>query len=381
MAIKVGVLDDAWTVDFDGLDFVATDSASGVEVRISSPLNLDAGFADDSYTVHTFLFKGLSENSTFDVSVKGGGRNFALLTPANAVGSVDHDRAGKAYYAKCAYVIIRDILGQKLAGDPQFFEPYAGINGPIPFSDLFHDDTCFLLVDNAEASKVKNFSLTKIVPSLLANGFVPVDVCNPQELAWRSPIELDTKSLKVSLISDDIGDPELIGDLCSLAVKASGSSIMQFFYLYQIFEYLMESVLKHRLPEVAIEMLRKIENGSGDLYDDYSLLAEVMREKERLQLLVGKYSDCQSSLGSLASVSLDFMRSVNFKISGEMSGVKAVYAVRNFLFHQARNLPVHGESKLDAVVTALAQFIPELLATYKYPKHTTVWPLMPAVPS
>jgi hypothetical protein len=48
----------------------------------------------------------------------------------------------------------------------------------------------------------------------------------------------------------------------------------------------------------------------------------------------------------------------------EKDGVFHLYQVRNFIVHQARNIPQDAETRLQKVVVEFAAFIPKILHTF-----------------
>ncbi|MCZ9884535.1 hypothetical protein NFJ07_22400 [Arthrobacter sp. B2a2-09] len=285
------------------------------------------------------------------------------MVPANALVSIEHDFASKSFFHQCAYLIVKFVLEESMMGRSRIVEAIES-RSTLLLTDLFDENVCFLLISSTEIENVPNFSLNRILPSLVAYGFVPAETCSPAGLAWRSALPQGQKKLHLSLTSGDVDNHDIVSRLCVLAAISAPSTLMQFFYFYQIIEHLLEGVLRHRLPIFARTLIANLEQGSGNLHDEFLTVHEQMREKFRLKLLVTQYSDCTTSLDDLSLASTEFLRSLHLK---EQLGIGAVYAVRNFLFHQARNLPAQGDRTLDEVVEAFAQFIPALLETYNFP--------------
>ncbi|MCD5340610.1 hypothetical protein LR392_00030 [Arthrobacter sp. AK04] len=347
--------------------FKAMDPTGDLEVSISTPLTLNPAFEAMPFSIHSFAMKDLRESSIHPVHlagvVKGDPPRIGLMVPANALGSIEHDEAEKPYFQQYAYMAIRLALADLLAKSPGILEDHLDGSEPLLFSDLFHDNICFLVVSESTLSEVPNFGLDRILPSLIKYGYVPAGACKPADLEWiGAPPE--SQKIKVSLVSEDVENSNIVAKLLTLSATSSPSLLTQFFYLYQVFEYLMESVMRHRLPLVVQEMIDSLQNGTASARDQFDLLGDEIREKGRLKLLMEKYSDCSSSLREFGVAASDFLDARGIKSN---QGIEAVYKVRNFLFHQARDLPSHDDPLLANVVEAFSQFLPSLLESYKHP--------------
>lgn len=357
-----------WTVDFDGTNFVVTNISSGVDIIITTPVKVDTGFKVDRFAAYEFMKRDLKESSIHPVHVMGGQGDdqprVGMLIPVNALGSDDHDEANRKYFQCYSFVAINLALQALVAENPQILGNIAAEGRTIPFSELYDDNVCFFVISLDNAARIESFEVVGTLPSLVGYGYVPAGLCMPGELEWvGSPPR--SKKIKVTLTSSSIGNSELIARLITLAVTSGRSLVTQFFYFYQVFEYLMESVMRHRLPLVLKDMVKSLDSGTASVRDQFDLLGDQIREKGRLKLLVSEYSDCSKSLSDFGLVASQFLseRGINSD-----PGIDAIYKVRNFLFHQARDLPSHDDPFLADVVSAFAEFLPVLLASYRIPE-------------
>lgn len=357
-----------WEVAFDGTDFVASNTSLGVDITITTPIRVGTAFDVERFAVHEFIKRDLTESSIHPVHIikaKGGDQpRVGMLIPANALGSDDHDEAGEQYFKDYSYVTMLLALQRLAAEDPHIFNNVANDRQTIPFSDLFDDNVSFFTVSLDNAATIESFDISRTLPSLVSYGYVPAGLCSPRELEWiGSPPS--SKKVKVTLTSASIESSELIARLITLAVTSGRSLVTQFFYFYQVFEYLMESVMRHRLPLVLNDMVKSLGSGGTSVREQFDLLGDQIREKGRLKLLASEYSDCSKALYDFGLVSSQFLAERGITSD---PGIDAVYKVRNFLFHQARDLPSHNDPFLADVVSAFADFLPVLLASYRLPE-------------
>jgi hypothetical protein len=358
---------DGWHVRFRDGVFLVAHPQGHLEVAVITPVEVTTGFEGMEFTLDAFAKRDLKENATYPVLLRGGTGSgtprIGLMVPANALGSVEHSQAAETYFRDYSYVAIKLALEYLSRVSPHVLEAFVDQPEPVLFSDLFDDNQSFLVLSCSKIPQQSAFSIDRIMPSLVDYGYVPTHFCKPSELAWAgSPPQ--AKNIKVSLISEDLDNPQMLSKLLILSATSSPSLVTQFFYLYQVFEYLMESVMRHRLPLVMKNMIRSLESGTASAKDQFDALGDEIREKGRLKLLVRDYSHCQADLDEFSLASQDFLSSLNITSS---PGIDAVYKVRNFLFHQARNLESHDDPLLKKVVEAFSQYLPKLLETYKNP--------------
>ena len=361
-----------WNVTFDGTDFIATEISSGVDIFITTPVKLNTRFNLNRFAIYEFMKRDLKESSIHPVHVvRGQGDDqprVGMLIPANALGSDDHDEANREYFQSYSFVAINLALQALVVENPQVLDNIAAESGTVLFSDLFDDNVCFLVISLDNAAKIESFEVVDTLPSLVSYGYVPAGLCTPSELEWVGSPPL-SKKVKVTLTSSSIDNSDLIARLITLAVTSGRSLVTQFFYFYQVFEYLMESVMRHRLPLVLKDMVKSLDSGTASVREQFDLLGDQIREKGRLKLLVGEYSDCSKALSAFGLVASQFL--AERSIASD-PGIDAVYKVRNFLFHQARDLPSHDDPFLADVVLSFAEFLPALLASYRLPEASDV---------
>ncbi|MHA7275738.1 hypothetical protein ACX80O_04305 [Arthrobacter sp. Hz1] len=358
---------EGWGVSFDGGSFVVSHAGGDLEVLIATPIEVTPDFESMKFEIHVYAKKELKESAIFPVHLKGaapgGGPRIGFMIPVNALGSVDHGRAEEKYFRNYSYMAIKLALEYLAEKSPEVFESFAGETQPILFSDLFDDNVSFLVLSRSKIPDEIDFSMDRILPSLISYGYVPAASCSPAGLDWAGSDP--TSKVNVSLISEHLDNPQMLSKLLVLSAVSSPSLVTQYFYFYQVFEYLMENVMRHRLPLVLQEMVTNLQGGTSSARDQFDRLGSEIRERGRLKLLVSRYSNCASDLSDFALVSQDFLESLQVE---SKPGIDSIYKVRNFLFHQARDLPSHDDPLLAKVVDAFSQYLPSLLRTYANPE-------------
>ena len=351
-------------VAFNKTFFRIESEVRDVSFVLESPLKLDDDHDSLEFQISFFRRQNLKENSIHQVYLSGpAGKRIGWLIPVNALSSSEHDQAENKFFLKYAYSAHKAIA-QSLTPE-QLAAALAHNGASITLAELFESDIAVLVLSVDNLANLSDFSVSRIVPSLVAYGYVPASVSEGGAVAvLAAPVEIEGR-LKVSLISSDIENPELIERLITLAAASGTSRISQFFFLYQIIEYLMDAVLRHRLPAVARAMIGGVKAGqTGSLREDIEALQDQFREKKRIELLVSHYCSTPPSVAKLGRASQNFLEAVG---PLEKQGVEALYAVRNFVFHQTRNIPESQIDLLDDVVEEFIAFIVDLVTSYRLP--------------
>ncbi|AXT84440.1 hypothetical protein C6I20_04010 [Aeromicrobium sp. A1-2] len=343
--------------------YLVTNSDMG-DLRVTTGLHLDVGSEAHKFEVVPLLRTDLHENAVREVFLAGGTEDVRIgwIIPANALSSDAHDRATDSHFLKYAYVTIREVLRdhQRLFAAKVRQGQAQGVL-ESSFADLFHDNVCFLAVS------MKRFPdgspLEWLKPSLIGEGYVPFGASDPDSLRWIPHGESVGKKVKLKLIGPGIAQPEVAIKMMTIAAATSSSPVTQFFYLYQVVEFLMEVVLRTSIATIGSEIGRSIEAGRFQaLRDHLEDFQAAMSEKHRLKLLMECCVGSGKAVGELEQAAADFLCTVEVKAK---TGISSLYQVRNFVVHQVRSMPDEAEEQLLVVVHEFARFLSAILATFE----------------
>ena len=355
---------------YGGGHFETVWNSGETTLHLTTPLRLDRSSENYSFSVAALSKVQLKESSVREVFLRGENETrVGWLIPANALSSIDHDFVENIHFLRYAFVTLRDVLNTK----PGWYRSSAAealargvVN--LPFSDLFDDSVCFLVVCTDLVDGKYEFD--RLLPGLISNGYVPM-TSDPSSLEWTgTATEPDSSKLKLQAIGSGITHPQIPARLMSTAAVSSGSLVTQFFYLYQVVEFLLEEVLYDVLPSIGKGIVAAIddERYSG-LRDQLEALNTQLSERARLKLLMKSFVGSDKAFGRLEAASLDFLEKVNI---APKPGIDSLYQVRNFIIHQVRNMPSNAEEPLRQVTIELASFLAEVLASFK--RHASEQP-------
>ncbi|WP_454697852.1 hypothetical protein [Arthrobacter humicola] len=358
-----------------GLELIGDRSAETLEFDctnvfqgglLSTPLQLDMSVATENYQVHFLVKKSVNENEILpilDASQKK--TRIGWCVPINALTSREHDLADDPHFLRYAYVAIRGLFS---VDSTDFFTRTVDVKTmevnetPQQFSDFLHPDTC-LLVINLKALPGESFDVDRYMPSFIANGYIKLGHRNPEDLVWsvKAPEE-KPKALVLHPISSDLTEVELIGSLLHNSVAYEAHPVFCFFYIYQVIELLMEHVFMAEHAAILDEYRHSVSELST-AKEVMEKLSRVTSEKKRLTLLITEYSRCQASLENLKQSSNEFL--LREGRNGGSDFQAYFYGIRNYIFHQLRDLKEENLKQLELVVRDFVDFLPSLLSTYK----------------
>ena len=335
------------------------------EIAITTSLALDTSSSGFHFEVLPMAKKNLPEDAIHEVWYRGDSesdRRIGWVIPANALSSDQHDFALNEHFLKYAYATIREVLDSlpELVRDA-LQGPVARRDQQVAFSDLFHDNVCFVIICKELAGK--EFDFDRAIPTLISFGFLPLSACDPAEIDWECR-DVGTSGAKLKVRATGLGvrRPELPAKMMTIAASSRGSAVTQFFYLYQVVELLMDEVLYAVLPNIGRKVTESINEDQYFLLRDHlESLQSQLGEKARLKLMMKSFAAGEKEIEDLALASAIFLEAVG---SSSREGVFLLYEVRNFIVHQARNIPIEAESQLQDVVFEFASFLPKILHNF-----------------
>ena len=336
---------------------------AGTKTLLVSPLKFEQSVSPDEFELHVLHKHNQRENSVHEVHVAS--RNSARLgwlIPINALASTSHDFVENRHFLYCAVVAMSLFANSPTKGALEREVEVGSLE--VTMADLFHPNTALLVLHRPSMSAANVSNISRLFPGLAQYGYFDADLTEPDRVSAFG-IEPDQVKMKVRVTSEDIERVDVPARLLALAAGASDSYLSKFFYLYQIVEFLMEIVLEHRLPDVARTMIRKLEAGRvSHLRRDVTSLSEAFVEGKRLNLLMETYGGHHVDLAPLSVAANRFLESVGVQSESQ---IDALYQVRNFVFHQGRNVLDSHAKLLSEVANEFAVVVPDLLARFQFP--------------
>lgn len=332
------------------------------DVLLSTPLHLDTAFDEKKFDVFFLAKKDILESDIFQVYDETRKVRIGWCIPINALDSTDHDFSSDTHFQKYAFSAIKSAL---MSIDDSIFtkELDIGSNFQIRLVDIFHSDTAILIISRETLVVDRAFEIECAMPSLIRHGYVRLSNISPDEITL-SGIRPENSKIQLKLISSDLGNHQVIDSLLHSAFAYETKAILCFFYLYQIFELLLEEIYQSEQLKIVNDLITAA-GDSSKAKDALEKAQKISSEKKRIALLANVYSKSQGKLSNL-KISCNAL----LKTIGRNEGKnfeEYFYSIRNFIFHQYRDFPIDKEQLLREVIYDVRDWLPDMLCSFRKP--------------
>lgn len=349
----------------DDFQFFLTNQ-SGIEIQITTPLKLDSKYKDKDFEVYLLAKKDVKESDIYQVYRKKTDSRIGWAIPVISLDSDLHDYKDNQHFLRYAYIGIKEALKSiDLSTNSKLL---SGENTNCVLSDIFHEETVLLILSKETYGDGFNFDIDRATPSLIKNGYVRLTGRNPNEIKHKLMIKI-RKKIYLEEIASDLDEYVSIADLMNYSFAYEENSTFRFFYLYQIFELLIDQIYKNE-QKFLIDKLVDAMGNSGRTKESLEKIQSFMSEKKRLGLLIDNYTEINGELINLRSLCNNFLSILGRDNSDNFEGY--FYKIRNFIFHQYRDLPRHSTELLEDIVNEVVCLLPSILSNYKLPAKATL---------
>jgi hypothetical protein len=335
------------------------------DIFLSTPLELDVSFQNKQFDIFYLAKKEVKENDIFQVFDDLRNTRIGWCIPVNALDSTEHDFSKNPHFLKYAYIAIQSAIAG-ISDNVYTKEIDVDTYPEIRLTDIFHSYTVILVISRETLVVGKPFELPCAIPSLMKYGYVRLDNKSPANVAL-SCLDLKGERIRLKLVSSSLNNPGLIDSLLHSAFAYETNVVLCFFYLYQVFELLLEQVYQVEQAMVVEDLISAAGNASK-AKDALEKVQRISSEKKRMHLLVNEYSESLERLASLKESCNEFLKEIGRNEGATFE--EYFYGIRNFIFHQYRDFPVDKEDLLHEVVTDAREWLPEVLSTFRVSSRT-----------
>lgn len=363
MAVAVGVSGNrlefgGFIYDSEVKRFVSSSCKPlGFSLEVSSPLKLDSTVDPSKYSICFLVKKDLRENEIFQVYDKSRDKRMGWCIPLNALGSVEHYCAENRHFLRYAYVAAAKILNEQPV-DIYRKIPLLDENGSVEITQFLSESTALLVVSNETLEG--RFEAVRWVPSLASLGYFPLTSVDPNLLKFKGPVVSDER-IYLWPVSSDLVELQRIEQVYSQAVPYEVKEVFQFFYLYQIIEYLMTVIFKNE-QDALVNDIVAVRGDVSATKDALEKVSALTSEKERLKLLMAKYASCDAEMSDLKRVINGLLKDLGRKEGATLA--TTIYPTRNFIVHQLIDFPVEQLDKMSDLVAEFLIFLPIMLSRF-----------------
>lgn len=277
--------------------------------------------------------------------VKTNGCRIGWIFPIQAIHSIEHKEAENVHFLKYAYVAWQYLLDNCETTVDNYFNLFS----------CYDETTNILVLDKENCDKV-GFEYDKYVISLFDFGYSEVGEGN----LFTPPKSLDV-AINLKPISADIGCPDYINSLFKNRISMEKNPVSRFYVYYQIIEILITKVF----DDLFIDLMKNLENYSGDLFDKRDLLNDYANEKNRLVKLCNEYSNINDIAlqNELKDKCIELLEHTKSKTGDQMPN--CLYNVRCLLVHRMYVLDKESENILEIIDNLFLELCIILLLSFK----------------
>ncbi|WP_460158209.1 hypothetical protein [Pseudomonas sp. S3_C06] len=332
------------------------------DIHLSTPLTLDDSFDEKQFDIFFLAKRNILENDIYQVYDEIRKTRIGWCIPINALESIEHDYAANTHFQKYAYAAIKGALTN--INDSIFTKTInIELNVKIRLSDILHSNTAILIISRETLVTDQPFKIECAMPSLIRHGYIKLSNLPPEEITLEG-IKPDSGKIRLKLISEDLNNHQVINSLLHSAFAYETKAILCFFYIYQIFELLLDEIYQNEQSKI-VEELIVAAGDSSKAKDALEKAQRISSEKKRIGLLAKEYSSSQGKLANLRNSCNTLLKTIGRNEGQNFE--EYFYSIRNFIFHQYRDFPIDKEQLLHEVVYDIRDFLPDMLSSFKKP--------------
>ncbi|WP_156458950.1 hypothetical protein [Rhodanobacter sp. Root480] len=336
----------------------------GVSSPLLCPLSLTYDLDPDGYDVYVLFSGEIRESDIYQiyVSSEDGDRRIGWFFSLLSLESNLHDFADDEHFLRYARAAIEDFF-DVFPQDVADATPSVSVGNGLRLTSFAPESTVLLVISRKVLAGGAVFDLGRLYPYLSSVGVLD----NRQSKGGHVLVPFvrpKGKRLKLIHSSAEFANDKLVAALLTYAAHAFSNPVLQFFYLYQVVELLMEKVFSNEQKAIVV----KINQANGavskvkEAMDD---LAECLSEKQRINAVVDKYCNPAPPISDLIRSCRYLNSSLGIK-EGETLA-KSLYPLRNLVFHNYRSFPDHNLDDLNRINHLFFSAIPHILGSFRSP--------------
>ncbi|MCU0284803.1 MAG: hypothetical protein MUF15_00265 [Acidobacteria bacterium] len=341
-----------------------SDEDSDMEIGISYKLDFPDDFLPRDYQVFLFAGKDPHENDIFQVFEKSIGNRIGWLFPLQALQSREHAYASNKHFLRYAAVAFHLIC--KGIENVYYKIPEYNTAEIYEISDFYHERTVIICICKRQIPNYEDFSIDNYLPSIFKQGYFLQVKRDPGDITLKIENDRDesTKKIQITETAPALKNKPYLKALLSEVLPYENRNLLNFFFLYQVIEMLMEEI---RIITINKNVEKIIEN-KEDSYKCKDILYEINQSYRETSILnrlkenhlKGIDNTLLQNLGNACKELLI----KNKKKTGQ-TFCENLYHVRNLLFHQYRDIEQGDKDKdIDEIIKHFRLVIAEMLLFY-----------------
>jgi hypothetical protein len=284
-----------------------------------------------------------------------------FLIPSFSLLSVDHDYSSNNNFQLFSDAIIKWFLSNL---------EKEHIKSEISLDSFFNENLGFIAISNTNFSNSKE-NERKIFFELMNTG-IYVDVLHTEPSSYPTNSLFpeknipDTKRIAFNTTTNKAMLDEFVFDIFYSIIFKESDHFLQFFYLYQVIETLIEFVMSNEYSQVRSRIHNLGESATTQqLKKLVETLNESVQERKRINKLCNHYTEIYNDNFNIQQSLCEFIiQNLNPEFEADSDIGSSIYEVRNKSFHEFRTL--RNASTLSSITPHVFNYILHLVSSYKH---------------
>lgn len=336
----------------------------GTTAPLVCPLQLTYELDAGGYDLYVYFAGDVRESDIRQILVAGadGDSRVGWFIPLLSLESDLHDHANNEHFLRYARAAIEgffDALPQNVIDAMGA----VSIGDGLSLTSFSPESTVLMVISRKVVASGVNFDVRRLYPYLSSVGILD----ERQSKSGRIVVPFarpEGQKLRFVHCAEEFSQDNLVGALLTYAAHAFSNPVLQFFYLYQVMELLMEKVFSGEQKAI-VEKINQANGAVAKVKEAMDDLSECLSEKHRINAIVDKYCDPRPAVSDLVRSCRDLNAALGIKEGEGLA--KSLYPLRNLLFHNYRSFPDQGLDDLRRINLMFFSAIPKVLESFKSP--------------
>lgn len=294
----------------------------------------------EDYQLYQLYKTNFSENDIYQVYERNLNDRIGWIFPIIAIASINHTFSSNIHFKRYAYVAYSILVANSTDDITEF-----------------HENTMILILCKNKLASLQNFNIKDYLPSLFQYGYLTKNIADLNS-SFKS---IGSFKIEIQSISEDLKQEDYSYELFNDLIFEK-HPLVKFHVLYQNIELLISKIL---LNEINL-LSKNIELKKVYTRDIGRKLENFVAENKRISKLLTEYCSPTDDFIDLLKTECDTLLNLLGKTEETQESIgRSLYAVRNFIVHDYRNIPKAYHSNLYQLNCYFELFITDLLINYK----------------
>ncbi len=308
-------------------------SNPSLNIKVRFPLPVHDVYEEKNFECYPFISDAYyKENHIFELHEEDLQPNSRIgwIFPIQSLTSKEHDKAKNKHFLQYAYVTFKILLQSEMFKEDLSFT-IRNYDDEIDLSNIYPSDLIIASLSKDKLKLISKFKITNYLHSLYINRYYFCTELNQLNQRTLKNLTREGQRIEIKRISKNLKTEVFILALFKDHLIDKNHPLVQFHFLYQIIELLIDKILD-------FEILKVLDSFKSRIISPHEMkkeLQEITPEEHRIFLLLNSYSRPAVNNRDLVLACNKILIHFN-RISQDI--VPALYQVRSIVVHRFREI-------------------------------------------